>query len=313
VFEEVVMSFSRVNTSVLHLAYEAKGPIGGKPLFLLHGWPDDVRTYDRILPRLHEAGFRTIVPWLRGFGPTTFISEHTFRSGQIAAMVQDVLDLADALGFSRFAIVGHDWGARIGYMLAATFPERVTRLAGMSVTWQPGELPTPNLEQSQRYWYQWYMATERGANTLRSEGKAFARFMWETWSPSGWFDDATFDTTARSFENSDWAEITVHSYRVRWGQAEPDPRYAALEEHALHASSIEVPTLMIQGSADQAALASSSAMMGRYFSGPFQRVVLDGVGHFPTREAPHSVTRLLSAFLTGREIAESVRMDYAAE
>jgi len=298
------VSFQRVTTPVLHLAYEAKGPIDGSPVFMLHGWPDDVRTYDRILPRLHESGFRTFVPWLRGFGPTSFISEHTPRSGQIAAMAQDVLDLADALGILRFAIVGHDWGARIAYLLAATFPERVSRFAALSVGWQPGELPTPSIEQAQRYWYQWYMSTERGATELHTEGKAFARFMWETWSPSGWFDDATFDTTARSFENPDWAEITIHSYRVRWGQAEPDPRYGALEEHARNALSIDVPALLVQGGSDQVALPNSSAATGNYFSGPFQRDLIEGVGHFPTREAPHSVTRLLSPFLKGRKIVE---------
>lgn len=300
------MSFQRVTTPVLHLAYEAKGPIDGSPVFLLHGWPDDVRTYDRILPRLHESGFRTIVPWLRGFGPTSFISEHTPRSGQIAAMAQDALDLADALGYKSFAIVGHDWGARIACLLAATFPERVTRIAALSVGWQPGELPAPSLEQAQRYWYQWYMSTERGASEVVTGGKAFARFMWDSWSPSGWFNDATFNTTARSFENPDWAEITIHSYRVRWGQAEPDPRYGVLEEHARNALAIEVPALVIQGGADQVALPSATEAMGHYFSGPFRRVVLDGVGHFPTREAPHSVTRLVWPFLLGREIAPSV-------
>jgi pimeloyl-ACP methyl ester carboxylesterase len=295
------VSFQRVTSSVLHIAYEARGPIDGDPIILLHGWPDDVRTWDRIVPRLHEAGFRTIVPWLRGFGPTQFVSPHTTRSGQIAAMAQDVLDLADLLGLGSFAIVGHDWGARIAYLLAATFPERVTRIAALSNGWQPGELPRPTLEQASRYWYQWFMSTERGATEVFTNGKAFARFMWESWSAPGWFDDATFEATARSFENPDWAEITIHSYRVRWGEAQPDPQYAVLEEYAHSVPSIEVPTLMIQGEADHVTLPSSTEHTGMYFTGPFERVVMPGIGHFPTREAPLSVARILLPFLLGRE------------
>ena len=169
-----------VTTSLLDVAYEADGPATGQPVFLLHGWPDDVRTYDGIRPALHAAGFRTIVPWLRGFGPTRFLSSSTPRSGQIAAMAQDILDVADALMINEFRIVGHDWGARIAYVLAAIQPVRVERMVTMSAGWDPGPWKTPSLLQARNFWYQWFMCTERGADAVRHQGREFARFQWQT-------------------------------------------------------------------------------------------------------------------------------------
>jgi pimeloyl-ACP methyl ester carboxylesterase len=286
-----------VTTPILRAAYEEGGPENGPPVLLLHGWPDDARTYDAIAPALQKAGFRTVVPWLRGFGQTSFLSGETMRSGEMVAMAQDALDLADALGLKKFAVVGHDWGARIAYALAAIAPERLTQIVAMSVGWQPGELPTPGLEQVRKYWYQWFMATERGAQAVKSDPKAFARIQWETWAPEGWFSDTEFETTAKSFENPDWPAITLHSYTVRWGEADKDPRYRDLDERAKAAPSISVPTLMIQGGADGVTLAASTAGNDQYFSGGYRRIVLDGVGHFPTREAPEAVNRLLLDFL----------------
>ncbi|MGO9135306.1 MAG: alpha/beta fold hydrolase [Methylovirgula sp.] len=286
-----------IETPLLRMAVEIGGPETGTPLFLLHGWPDDPRTYDRIAPALQAAGFRTIAPWLRGFGPTSFLSAETMRSGQIAALAQDVLDLADVVQLDRFAIVRHDWGARIAYLLASVLPNRITRIAALSVAWQPGGLPTPDFEQARHYWYQWFMATERGAAAVRKDGKAFARDQWENWGPKGWFRDADFETTAKSFDNPDWSEITLHSYRVRWGEAAPDPRYAALEAQALAAKMSAVPTLMIQGGADHCTLPRTTESKERYFSKGYERRVLRGVGHFPTREAPQAVDDLLLGFL----------------
>src|SRR3954464_12566476 len=151
-----------LETPTLRIAYETGGPPDGLPVLLLHGWPDDVRTYDRVVPALQAAGFRTIAPYLRGFGETRFLSKDTMRSGEIVAMAQDAIDLADVLGLDTFAVVGHDWGARIAYALALAIPQRLTRMVTLSVSWQPGELPTPGLRQAQAYWYQWFMATDRG-------------------------------------------------------------------------------------------------------------------------------------------------------
>ena len=286
-----------VTTPTLRIAYEEGGPKDGSPVLLVHGWPDDPRTYDAIAPALQAVAFRTIVPSLRGFGETSFLSDKTMRSGEMAATAQDALDLADALGFKKFAVVGHDWGARIAYALAAAFPERITQIVAMSVGWQPGELPTPDLEQVRKYWYQWFMATERGAQAVKGDPKAFARIQWETWAPEGWFSDTEFEMTAKSFENPDWPAITLHSYRVRWGEADKDPRYRDLDERALAATSISVPTLMIQGGADGVTLAASTDGNDKHFSGGYRRVVLDGVGHFPTREASGAVNKLLLDFL----------------
>ncbi len=291
------MTRLHATTPLLDIAYESNGPADAWPVLLLHGWPDDVRTYDGVAPRLQAAGFRTIAPWLRGFGATTFRSADTMRSGQIAAMAQDALDLADVLGIERFSIVGHDWGARIAYLLASTSPSRVRQIAALSLGWAPGELATPSFDQASRFWYQWFMATERGAAAVRENGRAFARFMWESWGPTGWFDEATFEQTARAFDNPDWAEITLHSYRVRWGQAEPDPRHAELEQRSKSVRTIDVPTLVIHGMADRCVLVESSAGKERHFTRSYRRELLEGVGHFPAREAPDEVAKLLVPFL----------------
>ncbi len=289
---------SECRTPLLRVAYLVDGPAGGPPALLLHGWPDDPHTFDRIAPTLQRLGYRTFAPWLRGFGATRFVSERTPRSGQIAALTQDTLDFADALGLDRFAVVGHDWGARVAYFLSAVAPQRIVRCAALSVGWEPGALATPSFEQSRAFWYQWFMTTERGAAMVRARGREFARFQWDTWSPPGWFDDATFDAVATSFDNPDWADVTLHSYRVRWQEADPDPHYAELERAYAAARSISVPTLMLQGGDDRCVLAAGSAGKESNFSGSYSRHVLDGVGHFPTREAPAAVGALLSPFFS---------------
>lgn len=288
---------AHLDTPTLRIACLAGGPADGRPVLLLHGWPDDATTWDAVVPALHGAGWRTYRPWLRGFGATRFHSQRTPRSGEIAALAQDALDLADALGVERFAVVGHDWGARAAYLLACTQPHRIDRCAALSLGWQPGPLPTPGFGQAQAFWYQWFMHTARGAEVVRTQGKAFARCMWDTWSPPGWFDDATFDAVAASFDNPDWADITVHSYRVRWQEAEADPTHAALSRAALEATHIRVPALVLQGGDDRVILPASSEGKKRHFTGGYRRLVLDGVGHFPTREAPAAVAALLCDFL----------------
>jgi pimeloyl-ACP methyl ester carboxylesterase len=266
-------------------------------VWLLHGWPDDPHTWDKVVPVLNRAGYRTWAPWLRGFGATRFLSASTPRSGQMVAMAQDALDFMTAVRVERFAVVGHDWGARIAYILASLFPERITHCVAMAVGWSPGGFQTPPLEQARAFWYQWFMATDRGAEVVRQRGTELARFQWETWSPQGWFDEETFATTAASFQNPDWAEITLHAYRVRWGEAPPDPAYAELEARQHAVRSIAVPTLMIQGGDDRCVLPESSEDKQQYFTGSYARHVLVGVGHFPTREAAPRVGKLVEEFL----------------
>jgi pimeloyl-ACP methyl ester carboxylesterase len=284
-------------TSNLKIAYEAGGPSDGFPVVLLHGWPDDVRTYDRVAPVLHAAGFCTVAPYLRGFGDTSFLSKDTIRSGEIVAMAQDAIDLADALKLRKFAVIGHNWGARIAYALAIAIPQRISRIVTVSVGWQPGELPTPSLKQAQAYWYQWFMTTKRGRQMVQSNGKAFARIQWENWSPPGWFSDGDFERTAKAFENPDWPEITCHSYSVRWSEANKDPTYNELDRLVTSAQWISTPTLMIQGGSDAVTLPDTTEGKDKYFTGGYARHVLPGVGHFPTREAPDAVNQLVGNFL----------------
>jgi pimeloyl-ACP methyl ester carboxylesterase len=295
-------SLSDCETELLRISFKAGGPADGPVVLLLHGWPDDASTYDRIAPALQAAGYRTIAPWLRGFGPTAFKSHQIPRSGEIAAMAQDMIDFCRVLNMTRCHVVGHDWGARIAYFLSAVCPDMVQSSVALSVGWQPGALATPGFAQARAFWYQWFMATARGQEAVRRHGKEFAHVMWTSWSPAGWFRDEDFNAVAQSFENPDWPAITLHSYQVRWEEAEPDPRYAALAQRQREVKSISVPTLMIQGGEDYVVLPPGTANAAQYFTGPYERVVLDGIGHFPTREAPQRVTELLLQFL-GRHAA----------
>jgi pimeloyl-ACP methyl ester carboxylesterase len=220
------------------------------------------------------------------------------RTGQLSALGQDVLELADALGLERFAAIGHDWGARAAYIAAAVAPERVTHCVALSVGWGTNDPDQQlSLKQARNYWYHWYFMLERGARVLREERRRVTQYIWETWGPPGWFSEAEFEATAPSFDNPDWTEIVLHSFRHRWGLADGDPRYADLEARLRPAPVIGVPTLVIHGGADPANDPSTSANRESLFSGPYQRIVLDGVGHFPTREAPDAVARALKAFL----------------
>ncbi|MEH3147536.1 MAG: alpha/beta hydrolase [Methylobacterium frigidaeris] len=284
------MDTNSVTAGEVEITYEAGGPDEGQPILLLHGWPDDPRTWDGVAPRLQAAGWRTIVPYLRGFGPTRFVDPQANPSGQVAALASDILALMDTLGFQKLPIVGHDWGARIAYAIAAARPQRAASIAALSVPWAPGALAVPSLPQVRAFWYQWFMNTGPGADFVRRNGVAFAREQWAVWSPPGpWFTDETFAKTAQSFANPDWAAVTLHAYRVRWGGAEPDPRYAAFETEIHAATGIAVPTLVIYGEADACILPGSFEGQEQHFSGPYREVPLEGIGHFPSREAPEAV------------------------
>lgn len=289
---------SRVSTPTLEVAFEPSGPETGLPILLLHGWPDDVRTWDGVLPALHAAAFRTIAPYLRGCGPTTFRSAATMRSGQLSALGRDVLDFADALRLGRFAVVGHDWGARAAYIAAALAPDRITHCVALSVGWGTNDPQQQiSLVQARNYWYHWYLALDRGADAVQNDRAALARFLWTTWGPAAWFADAAFDLTARSFANPDWADVAIHSYRHRWGLAPGDPAYTALEAALRPPPVIATPTLVIHGGADACNDPSTSMNREPAFSRLYERLVLDGVGHFPSREAPEVVGRAIARFL----------------
>jgi len=281
-----------IATEVLEVAFEAGGPRDGSPVLLLHGWPDDIREWRTITPYLEKAGFRWTAPWARGFGATRFLSAETLRDGTGIALAQDAIEFADGLGFKKFSVIGHDWGARTAYTLAALWPERLASIVAMSLPYSPGgRFPTPTFEQSRRWWYQFFMSTEPGAAAVRKDPIGFARQQWTSWSPSGWFSDAEFEETAQSFRNPDWTAITLHAYRSRWKPEPVDERYARLKARLASIETIATPTLMIQGDADRCNPPSESADQARQFIGPYNRVLLQNVGHFPAREAPDEVAK----------------------
>jgi pimeloyl-ACP methyl ester carboxylesterase len=292
-----------VATDVLEIEYETGGPPDGPVVLLLHGWPDDVRGWRGITPHLEHSKFRWVAPWLRGFGPTRFRSTSTTRDGGAVALAQDAMDLLDRLQYPKVSVVGHDWGARTAYALAALFPERLQSVTALSLPFSPGgRFPTPSFEQCRRWWYQFFMTTDRGADAVRASPKAFARQQWESWSPPGFFDDAEFEATAKSFENPDWLDITLNAYRSRWKVEPFDGRYAALRERLGTVESLSTPTLMIQGSADMCVAPSESEGQDRYFSGGYRRELLAGVGHFPAREASNEVARAVVAHLQASSV-----------
>jgi len=284
----------KIKTDILAVAYLDAGSAVNGAALLLHGWPDDATTWYAVAQQLNAAGIRTIAPWLRGCGETRFLSEHTCRDGRTEALAQDALDLMDSLGLTRFSVVGHDWGARTAYALAALAPERIATISALSLGYSPrGSFPVPPLEQSRAWWYQWFLSVDRGLESFARDPKGFARVQWETWSPPGWFDDATFESVARSFENPDWISITANSYRSRW-RAEPrDARYDTLHEKISATENLDVPTLMIQGGSDATVLPQSTEGKEKFFTAGYRRLVLNGVGHFPTREAPGVVANSL--------------------
>ena len=288
-----------IDTSLLRVAYDDLNPGAARTVVLLHGWPDSPRCWAGVGPVLAQAGWRVLVPALRGFAPTTFLRADTPRTGQLAALGRDLLEFVDALGLREPALVGHDWGARAAANACGLRPGVASHLALLSVgygTNSPDQ--TLALAQARNYWYHWYMATPRGERTVRDDRHAFARIMWDTWSPPGWYTDQEFLATAQAFDSPDWPDITLHSYRHRWGHAAGDPHFDA-DEAALHpAPVLDLPTLVLHGGADTANHPDTSAGKERFFSGRYRRQVLDGVGHFPQREAPVQVAAALLDFLS---------------
>jgi pimeloyl-ACP methyl ester carboxylesterase len=282
-----------VETSLLEIAYRDDGSTDAPVVLLLHGWPDDASTWDVVIPVLNAAGLRTLAPTLRGFGGTRFLSPDTPRTGNTAMLVLDVIELLDALSVRTFAVAGHDWGAAMAEMLAIGWPERVQRMAILSTPPRMGGLTT-TFRHARLQWYQWFQATQRGEQAVREDPKGFARIMWETWSPSGWFDEATFERVAASFENPAWVEVTLHSYRSRWGEAQPDPASQWLDDKVKATRTLALPTIYVQGEVDGVNPPATSETVAEKFTGPFERIVLPGVGHFPLREAPTALAALLA-------------------
>jgi pimeloyl-ACP methyl ester carboxylesterase len=278
-----------LNVDYLHWAPASAEPTS-PPVILLHGWPDAPRGWHAVAATLAQAGHEVFAPALRGFGGTRFREAATTRSGQLSALAQDVIEFADALGLAHFTVVGHDWGARAAYISACLWPERVTACIAMSVGWGTNSPDQPlALQQVQNYWYHWYMSTPRGEDLVRNQRAAFTRHIWNEWCPFWKISEDEFAATVAAFDNLDWADVVLHSYRHRWGWAPSDPAYAALETRLQAAPKISVPTLVLHGADDPCNAPASSAGREEFFSGAYRRELVPRCGHFPQREQPDFV------------------------
>ena len=286
-----------VATERLDIAYLEWNPQGSRTAILLHGWPDSPECWKGVAPLLADAGFRVLAPALRGFAPTRFRDPATPRSGQLSALGRDVLDFIAALELDRPALIGHDWGARAAANACGLNEGVASHLVMISVGYGTNDpKQTLPLAQARNYWYHWFMATPRGVQAVREDGEAFARMMWDTWSPAGWYDPADFSEAARAFQGDDWADIVLHSYRHRWGFAEGDPAYADDEQRLHPAPILSVPTLVLHGGADTCNHPDSSRGREAFFTARYERQELTGIGHFPQREAPQAVAEAIVRF-----------------
>jgi pimeloyl-ACP methyl ester carboxylesterase len=255
------------------------------------------------VPLLARAGFRVLVPWLRGFGPTRFRDPRTPRSGQQAALGADLRDFMDSLGIERAILAGYDWGGRAACVAAALWPERVRGLVtvnGYAIQDIARAGAPADPAQEQRYWYQWYFHTERGRAGLAKNRRELSRLLWRLWSPNWAFDDAAFEATAASFDNPDFVDVTIQSYRHRYGNAPGDPACEALEERLAAQPSIAVPTVVLHGECDGVGPPEHSAGAARHFSGPYERKVVPVAGHFLSREAPQEVADAIISLAKNR-------------
>jgi len=291
-----------IRTPTLDIAYEESGAANGAPVFLMHGWPYDPRCYDEVVPPLAKAGCRVIVPYLRGFGATRFLSADTPRSGQQAALGNDLRELMDALSIERAALAGYDWGGRAACVVSALWPEHVQSLVtvnGYMIQDIAAAAKPQTPVQERRFWYQWYFQGERGRAGLEANRRPFCRLLWELWSPHWTFDDATFERSAASFDNPDFVAVTIHSYRHRYGNAAGDPALEGIERQLAEKPKIAVPTISLQGEADGVLTPEASEKHAGLFTGPYQRRLLPRIGHNPPQETPQVFANAILELVRG--------------
>jgi pimeloyl-ACP methyl ester carboxylesterase len=292
----------RVRTKTLEIAYEESGPANGSAVLLLHGFPYDPRAFDEVVPQVTAAGCRAIVPYLRGYGPTRFLDPKTMRSGQQAAMGRDTLELMEALQIQTAVLAGYDWGGRAANVVAALYPERVKGLVSANgYTIQDiaaSKKPNPP-EQEHRAWYQFYFHTERGRAGLTQNRKEFCKLLWKLWSPNWQFDDATYERSAASFDNPDFVEVVIHSYRHRFGYIAGDPAYEQYERQLAAQPKIRVPTIVLQGEGDGVNTPAPTATVARMFTGKFDRRMIPKIGHNVPQEAPMETARAVVELVRG--------------
>src|SRR5450432_1815054 len=281
----------QINAGLLNVGYAEAGPADGPPVILLHGCPYDIHSFVYVAPLLASAGYRVIVPYVRGFGTTRFLSDETFRNGQPSAVAVDTIALMDALKIEKATLAGFDWGARTADIIAALWPERCKALVSVSGyligSQESGKMPLPPKAELQ-WWYQFYFATERGRAGYEKYRHDFSKLIWQLASPKWNFDDATFDRSAAAFENPDHVAITIHNYRWRQGLAEGEAKYDDLEKRLAESPVITVPTITMEGDANGAPH-PDPASYARKFSGRYaHRTITGGIGHNLPQEAPQA-------------------------
>jgi pimeloyl-ACP methyl ester carboxylesterase len=287
-------SVKQIDAGPLNIGYAEAGPAGGRAVILLHGWPYDIHSYVDVAPLLASKGYRVIVPYLRGYGPTRFLSSDTVRNGQPSALAVDIVDLMDALKIQKPVLAGFDWGARSANIIAALWPERCKAMVSVSGyligSQEAGKVPLPPKVELQ-WWYQFYFATERGRVGYDKYRHDFAKLIWQLASPKWNFDDTTFDRSAASFNNPDHVAISTHNYRWRLGLAQGEPKYDALEKRLAEFPAITVPTITMEGDANGAPHPEPAAYEKK-FSGKYEhRNINGGIGHNLPQEAPEAFAK----------------------
>ena len=281
----------QIDAGLLKVGYAEAGPSDGRPVILLHGWPYDIHSYVDVAPVLASAGYRVIVPYLRGYGTTRLLSSETLRNGQQSVVAVDAIALMDALKIEKAIIGGFDWGARTANIIAALWPERCKALVSVSGyligNQEAGKMPLPPNAELQ-WWYQYYFATERGRAGYDKYRREFSKLIWQLASPKWNFDDATFDRSAASFDNPDHVGIVIHNYRWRLGLAQGEPKYDDLEKRLAQGPVIAVPTITLEGDANGAPHADPSSYANKFSGRYAHRLITGGVGHNLPQEAPQA-------------------------
>jgi pimeloyl-ACP methyl ester carboxylesterase len=301
-------SLKQIDAGLLNVGYAEAGPADGKPVILLHGWPYDIHAFVDVAPLLASAGYRVIVPHVRGYGSTTFLSEATIRNGQPSALAVDTIALMDALKIDKATLAGFDWGGRTADIVAALWPERCTALVAVSGyligSQEAGKMPLPPQAELQ-WWYQFYFATERGRAGYEKYRGEFSKLIWKLASPKWNFDDATFERSAKAFDNPDHVDIVIHNYRWRLGIAQGEAKYDDLEAKLAKGPVIGVPTITMEGDANGAPHPEPSAY-AKMFSGKYShRTITGGIGHNLPQEAPQAFAEAVIDMMKGRPVSAS--------
>ena len=289
--EAMLGPLRRVRAGVLDIAFHESGPEDGPPAVLLHGFPYDVHAYAEVAPILADASCRVVVPYLRGFGPTQFVDAATLRSGEQAALASDLLALLDALVIPRAVLAGYDWGGTAACVAATLWPERCAGLVSFN-SYKVQNIAiaaTPAAPESEfRYWYQWYFHGERGRAGLEQNRHALCKLLWQLWSPTWQFDEATWERSAPAFDNPDFVDVVIHSYRHRYGLVKGDPAYADLQARLAQLPHVTVPSITFDGADDGVMAPAGTADHSHYFLGPRSHRLVPGVGHNMPQEAPRA-------------------------